>query len=80
MLKLSLLGSAALFLPLERVARTRSASDRLPESMLPTPFEVSFAVPPLARLADRDETTDYYEITMTNNRVPIIPGLPPTEV
>ncbi len=80
MLKLSLLGSAALFLPLERVARTRSASDRLPESMLPTPFEVSFEVPPLARLADRDETTDYYEITMTNNRVPIIPGLPPTEV
>ena len=50
MLKMSLLGSAALLLPLERVARTRSVADRLPESMLPTPFEVPFAVPPLARL------------------------------
>lgn len=76
MLKLSLLGSAALFLPLERAARTEvSIRNRLPESALPKPFQVPFIVPPVAKPVYRSATTDYYQMTMRNSKVDILPGL-----
>ncbi|HET7479644.1 MAG TPA: multicopper oxidase domain-containing protein [Rubrobacteraceae bacterium] len=81
MLKLSLLGSAALMLPLERVARTRlKSADRLPKSRLPEPFKVPFAVPPVLAPVCTDGGTDYYEIKMMAARLPMLPGLPPTEI
>ena len=46
MLKLSLLGGAALALPIERSARTQlMIADRVPEGQLPEPFRVPFASP-----------------------------------
>ncbi len=76
MLKMSLFGGAALLLPLERAARTQiSISNRIPESQLPRPFRVPFAVPPVAKPVHRSDTTDYYQFTMKNNRVEILPGL-----
>ena len=80
MLKLSLLGSAAVALPLERVARTQLAAKRLPEAQLPAPFQVPFVKPPVAQPVHQDATTDYYEMTMKEGYANIIPGLPPTEV
>lgn len=81
MLKLSLLGSAALLLPVERGARTQLAiSNRLPESRLPRPFQVPFVVPPEAVPKHTDGDTDYYEMTMKSTLAPILPGLPPTEI
>jgi spore coat protein A, manganese oxidase len=75
MLKLGLLGSAALVLPLERTARTRlRISNRLPQSSLPTPFEASFAMPPVAVPVRRTATTDFYQITMKAAQVEILPG------
>ena len=56
MLKMSLLGSAALLLPLERVARTQLAvNNRLPTSRLPRPFRVPFSVPPVLTPVRTDE-------------------------
>ena len=80
-LKLGLLGTAALALPLERVARTQLAvADRIPESALPAPFQVAFEVPRVLRPKRKSATTDYYEVTMMANRVPILPGFPATEI
>ena len=81
MLKLGLLGSAALMLPLERTARAEwSRGDRLASSQLPAPFQVPFAAPPVLRPVRSDDTTDYFEMTMRSARVPIIPGRPDTEI
>ena len=87
MLKISLLGSAALLFPLERTARTKaSVKDRLPESLLPRPFQMPFSVPPVApkldpkKMRNPEPNTDYYEMTMKQARLQILPGRPPTEV
>ncbi len=81
MLKLGLLGSAALMLPLERTARAEwSSGDRLPSSQLPEPFQVPFAAPPVLQPVRSDDTTDYFQMTMRSARVPIIPGRPDTEI
>src|SRR3712207_2312997 len=81
MLKLGLLGSAALLLPLERAARTGpKLRNRLPESRLPEPFQVAFAAPPVLSPVRSDATTDYYQMTMESAGVPILPGMPRTEV
>ena len=54
MLKLGLLGGAALMLPLERTARTASSiNNRLLESQLPQPFQVPFAFPPVLKPVGR---------------------------
>jgi hypothetical protein len=45
-LKMGLLGTAAVALPLERAARTQLAAPRLTEAQLPAPFRAEFAVPP----------------------------------
>ena len=81
LLKLGLLGSAALLLPLERAARTRpKLRNRLPASRLPEPFQVAFAAPPVLSPVRSDATTDYYQMTMKSAGVPILPGMPRTEV
>jgi spore coat protein A len=79
--KLGLLGSAALMLPLERGAKTKLAiKNRIPESQLPRPFQVPFAVPPVAQPFRKDADTDYYQITMRQAKVPILPGFGPTTI
>lgn len=81
MLKLGLLGSAALMLPWERTARTRSAiNNRIPGSRLPRPFEVPFGVPPVLKPVKRDATTDYFQLTMKQAQVQILPGFPKTTI
>lgn len=75
MLKLSLLGSAALAIPLERMARTQVTAERLPENLLPTPFQAPFKLPPVAQPVHQSATTDYYEMTMKRGFHEIIPGL-----
>lgn len=75
MLKMSLLGSAALFLPLERVARTQVTAERLPENLLPKPFQTSFMAPPVAQPVHSSATTDYYEMAMKQGFHEIVPGL-----
>ncbi|HET7478575.1 MAG TPA: multicopper oxidase domain-containing protein [Rubrobacteraceae bacterium] len=81
MLKLGLLGSAALMLPVERQARTDlSIKNRIPESQLPRPFQVPFAVPPVARPVKRTATTDVYQMSMRAVQAQILPGFPKTTV
>ena len=81
MLKMSLLGSAAVALPLERAARTQLAAARLPENQLPRPFQTEFTVPPVAKPVYQDDTTDYYEMAMRQASLQILPAnLPKTEV
>ncbi|MGH2554999.1 MAG: multicopper oxidase family protein [Actinomycetota bacterium] len=76
MLKLGVLGSAALMLPLERVARTTLAlSKRIPEGRLPRPFTVPFASPPVLRPVRSTTTTDYYDLPLEVARAEILPGL-----
>ncbi|QIN80711.1 multicopper oxidase domain-containing protein [Rubrobacter marinus] len=78
LLKLGLLGGAALFLPLERVARTQLASPRIPEDQIPTllpPFERNLAYPPVLQPVGTRGLTDYYQITQRAANVEIVPGL-----
>jgi FtsP/CotA-like multicopper oxidase with cupredoxin domain len=70
-----LLSSAALLLPLERKAATKSGSARLATSKLPAPFTRPFAVPPVLAPVMQDETTDYYQLWQRQKAVEIIPGL-----
>ena len=75
MLKLSLLGSAGLLLPLERSARTASSiRNRLRAAELPKPFRVPLSIPPVATPVRSDATTDYYEIKMLARRAQILPN------
>ncbi|HKH11661.1 MAG TPA: multicopper oxidase domain-containing protein, partial [Rubrobacter sp.] len=79
--KLGLLGSAALMLPLERGAKTKLAiNDRIPESQLPKPFQVEFVTPLVAQPFRRDADTDYYQLTMRQSQVPILPGFGATTI
>jgi FtsP/CotA-like multicopper oxidase with cupredoxin domain len=76
-LKLGVLGSASLLLPLERRAFTASGPQgtRIAASKLPKPFTRPFAVPPVLQPIKRDETTDYYQLWQMEKPVEIIPGL-----
>jgi len=71
MIKLSLLGSAALALPLERAAQTRSASQL---QRLPTAFRAELPVPKPLLPTRTTATTDFYNITMKRGTADIIPG------
>ncbi len=75
MLKLGVLGSAALALPLQRVS-SAVTPPRLPAANLPRPFTRPFVVPPTARPSRQDpETgTDVYAMEMVQVPQEIIPG------
>jgi FtsP/CotA-like multicopper oxidase with cupredoxin domain len=76
MLKMGLFSTAALALPAERVARTQLAiTNRIPQSLLPAPFTVPFAIPPVLSPVGQDETTDYYVLTQKQVSAQILPGL-----
>ena len=73
-LKLGMLGSAALLLPLEKGARTASSiRNRLRPSELPKPFQVPLTIPSVVKPARSDATTDYYEIKMRMVRRQVLP-------
>jgi FtsP/CotA-like multicopper oxidase with cupredoxin domain len=74
------LAGAALFVPLERAARTQSLSARLPGSQLPQPFQVGFARPPVLKPVLRRGDTDFYRIVQRQAGVQIAPGLPKTRI
>ena len=73
LIKFSVLGAAALALPLERVVRAKSIS-LIPKERLPRPFTVPFARPPVLAPVSSDATTDYYEITQRQETLEILPG------
>src|SRR5947208_12961751 len=79
LVKLGLVGSAALLLPAERIARTALAqSNRMPESRLPAPFTLPYQRPPVLQPVRRDATTDYYSLVQMPADVEILPGLKTT--
>jgi FtsP/CotA-like multicopper oxidase with cupredoxin domain len=74
MLKLGVLGTAAVALPLERVARAGQATIRMAASKLPKPFTTKFDQPPVLTPAFSSDTTDYYSMEMRSTLAEIIPG------
>lgn len=72
MLKLSLLGSAALLLPLERAASARIGR---PLRELPRPFRAALPIPTVLQPVRSTVDTDFYEITAREAAVRILPGL-----
>jgi spore coat protein A len=78
-LKLGLLGSAAVALPLERVVTAKSANAaRIATSRLPKAFTVPFTIPQPAIPHRTDATTDYYRMEMRPAQAEILPGLKTT--
>jgi spore coat protein A, manganese oxidase len=76
LLKVGVFSSAALALPAERVARTQLAiTNRLPQSALPPPFTVPWAIPPVLAPVGRTADTDFYNLVQQQKAVEIIPGL-----
>jgi FtsP/CotA-like multicopper oxidase with cupredoxin domain len=84
-MKLGLFGSGATMLPVG----IRGALDALGprdviQNIVKSPpvaaFQVPLRIPPVLQPVRSTATTDFYEITETAARVPIIPGLPPTEI
>jgi len=71
MVKLSLLGTAALALPLQRTAQTKRGS-RL--ERLPRPFRVDLPIPEPLLPTNTTATTDFYDVTMREGTADIIPG------
>jgi FtsP/CotA-like multicopper oxidase with cupredoxin domain len=75
LMKLGLFGSAALMLPIERVARTQVAlSNRMPLSELPRPFTIPFKTPPVLAPERQSRNHDYYSLTQRQAGVEILPG------
>ena len=79
LLGVGVLGTAAFFIPAQPLL-AQAARNRLPESRLPAPFQQPLTIPPVLDPVKTDATTDYYEITMRQAPVPIVPGLPPTNI
>lgn len=73
-LKVSVLGAAALALPWQGVLAGKSAS-RIASSKLPRPYTVPFTVPPVLAPVRSDATTDYYEITQRAFVGEVLPGV-----
>jgi spore coat protein A, manganese oxidase len=72
LMKAGLFGSAALMLPIERVARTKLAvANRIPQSALPAPFGVDLPLPSVIP-AQADQTIDLTQEQVTAR---ILPGL-----
>lgn len=75
LLKVSLLGTAAMALPFERTVRAKSAS-RIASSRLPRPYTVPFAAPPVLNpVPGPDPGTDYYRMSQQYAPVEILPGV-----
>ena len=65
LLKMSVLGGAALALPLERaLGEPLTLANRIAESALPAPFTIPFTVPPVINPVRSDATTDYFHVSM----------------
>lgn len=77
-LKLGLLGSGALLLPV--ALQQRGFADGPKPIDPPPPFQVALRIPPVLTPTRTDATTDYYDITQSVAKQQIIPGLPPTTV
>ncbi|WP_374970013.1 multicopper oxidase family protein [Terrabacter sp. BE26] len=76
LMKLGVVGGAALALPTERTVRAGSRSQsRLASSRLPKPFTLPFRVPPVLQPSRVDATTDYYKVYMKQVMADVIPGL-----
>ena len=76
MVKLSMLGTAAVALPLERaMGGPATLANRIAQSALPAPFTIPFTPPPLLAPVRTDATTDYFRVSMEPAVVSIIPGL-----
>lgn len=75
LVKLSVLGGAAIALPLERsVSGATVLTNRIAESALPAPFTMPFKVPELHTPYRSDETTDFYKVYMKPATAEIITG------
>ncbi|MFD1052946.1 multicopper oxidase family protein [Terrabacter terrigena] len=76
LMKLGVVGGAALALPLERTVSARSSSQgRLASSRLPRPFTLPFRTPPVLRPHRTDATTDFYKVYMKPLQAEVVPGL-----
>jgi FtsP/CotA-like multicopper oxidase with cupredoxin domain len=75
LMKLGLFSSAALALPVERVARTQVAlSNRIATSELPQPFTIPFKTPPVLAPDRQTQNYDYYTLTQRQAQAEILPG------
>jgi spore coat protein A len=73
--KLGVFSSAALALPVERVARAQLAlSNRIAQSALPRPFTIPFKTPPVLAPDCRTRDSDYYTIHQRQATAEILPG------
>jgi spore coat protein A, manganese oxidase len=74
MLKVSVLGAAAVALPFQGVLSAKSAS-RIASSKLPRPYTQPFKKPPVLAPVSTDATTDYYVIRQQAFVGQILPGV-----
>ena len=75
--KLSMLGTAAVALPLERaLGGPATMANRIAQSALPAPFTIPFTRPPSIHPVRWDATTDYFRVSMQPAVAEFIPGLP----
>ncbi len=75
LMKLGLFSSAALALPIERVARTQAAlTNRIAASALPQPFTIPFKTPPVLVPERQTQNYDYYTLTQRQAQAEILPG------
>jgi FtsP/CotA-like multicopper oxidase with cupredoxin domain len=75
LMKLGLFSTAALALPIERVARTQVAlSNRIAQSALPQPFTIPFTTPPVLAPDRQSQNYDYYKIVQRQAAAEILPG------
>jgi spore coat protein A len=74
MLKVSLLGAAAVALPLQAGLTAKSAS-RISSRKLPKPYTLPFSTPPVLERAHFDATTDYYIVRQQAFVGRILPGV-----
>ncbi len=71
--KMGVLGSAALMLPIERVI-SAATPPRIDRSELPEPFSLPFRVPPTAQPSLQDADTDHYRLDLVQTARQILPG------
>jgi FtsP/CotA-like multicopper oxidase with cupredoxin domain len=81
LMKYGVLGSAALLLPVERLARTQlRINDRMPTSGLPKPFTLPFQTPPVPTPV-KSGNYDFYTMHMRASSVNVLgPGKPNTVI